>query len=88
MLFYNIDKPSPQEVKEWMKINELTINSASEALGISKRQILRFLSGETSPKRVHALAMQMIWLINENKRKISDKKIDSQKNKKIKIKIK
>ena len=67
MLFYNIDKPSPQEVKEWMKINELTINSASEALGISKRQILRFLSGETSPKRVHALAMQMI-LINENKK--------------------
>ena len=25
MLFYNIDKPSPQEVKEWMKINELEI---------------------------------------------------------------
>ena len=88
MLFYNIDKPSPQEVKEWMKINELTINSASEALGISKRQVLRFLSGETSPKRIHALAMQMIWLINENKKKMSNKRIDNQKNKKIKIKIK
>ncbi len=88
MLFYNIDKPSPEEVKEWMKINELSINSASEALGISKRQILRFLSGETSPKRVHALAMQMIWLINENKRKISNKEVSYQKNKKIKIIIK
>ena len=81
MLFYNIDKPSPQEVKEWMKINELTINSASEALGISKRQVLRFLSGETSPKRVHALAMQMIWLINENKKNILD---ESEKNNKAK----
>ncbi len=88
MLFYNIDKPSPEEVKEWMKINELSINSASEALGISKRQILRFLSGETSPKRVHALAMQMIWLINENKRNISNKEVSYQKNKKIKIIIK
>tara|TARA_B100001121_G_C18248737_1_gene416220 strand:- start:10 stop:276 length:267 start_codon:yes stop_codon:yes gene_type:complete len=88
LLFYNIDKPSPEEVKEWMKINELSINSASEALGISKRQILRFLSGETSPKRVHALAMQMIWLINENKRKISNKEVSYQKNKKIKIIIK
>ncbi len=88
MLFYNIDKPSPEEVKEWMKINELSVNSASEALGISKRQILRFLSGETSPKRVHALAMQMIWLINENKRKISNKEVSYQKNKKIKIIIK
>ena len=88
MLFYNIDKPSPEEVKEWMKINELSVNSASEALGISKRQILRFLSGETSPKRVHALAMQMIWLINENKRNISNKEVSYQKNKKIKIIIK
>tara|TARA_Y100000589_G_scaffold144164_1_gene137650 strand:+ start:576 stop:842 length:267 start_codon:yes stop_codon:yes gene_type:complete len=88
LLFYNIDKPSPEEVKEWMKINELSINSASEALGISKRQILRFLSGETSPKRVHALAMQMIWLINENKRNISNKEVSYQKNKKIKIIIK
>ena len=70
MLFFNIDKPSPEEIKNWMKKNELSINSASEILGISKRQFSRFLSGETDAKRIHALAMQMVWLIKENKKKI------------------
>ena len=87
MLFYNIDKPSPQEVKEWMKINELTINSASDALGISKRQFSRFISGETKAKRVHSLAMQMVWLINENKQEF-DKKVVKKEVKKISIPIK
>ena len=43
--------------------NDFTIDSGSSALGISKRQFARFLSGETNAKRVHSLAMQMIWLI-------------------------
>ena len=73
MLFFNIDKPSPEEIKNWMKKNELSINSASEILGISKRQFSRFLSGETDAKRIHALAMQMVWLINENKKKFMTK---------------
>ena len=88
MLFFNIDKPSPEEIKNWMKKNELSINSASEILGISKRQFSRFLSGETDAKRIHALAMQMVWLINENKKKIYDKNKSEKNLKKIKIQIK
>ena len=88
MLFFNIDKPSPEEIKNWMKKNELSINSASEILGISKRQFSRFLSGETDAKRIHALAMQMVWLINENKKKIIDKNKSDKNLKKIKIQIK
>ena len=72
MLFLNINEPSPNEIRQWMKINDLTIQSASETLGISKRQYARILSGESKAKRIHALAMQMVWLINENKKKIID----------------
>ena len=72
MLFFDIDNPSPEEIKIWMKKNDFTIDSGSSALGISKRQFARFLSGETSAKRVHSLAMQMVWLINENKMNIID----------------
>ncbi len=86
MLFFNIDKPSSEEIKEWMKKNQLSISSASQILGLSKRQFSRFLSGETHAKRIHALAMQMIWLINENEKKIlKNNKISA---KKIKIPIK
>ncbi len=88
MLFFNIDEPSPEEIKDWMKKNELSINSASEALGVSKRQFSRFLSGETHAKRIHALAMQMIWLINENKKKLTENNKTKKKNRKIKIPIK
>ena len=48
MLFFDIDNPSPDEIKVWMKKNDFTIDSGSFALGISKRQFARFLSGETS----------------------------------------
>ena len=72
-----------------MKINDLTIQSASETLGISKRQYARILSGESKAKRIHALAMQMIWLINENKKKIIDENVNNNISKKsIKIPIK
>ena len=47
MLFFDIDNPSPNEIKVWMKKNDFTIDSGSFALGISKRQFARFLSGET-----------------------------------------
>ena len=52
-----------------MEKNNFTLFSASQKIGVSKRQFSRFLSGETSAKRVHALAMQMVWLIQENKKK-------------------
>ena len=52
-----------------MKKNNLSINTASELLGISKRQFARIISGESKAKKLHSLAMQMIWLINENKKK-------------------
>ena len=55
-----------------MRLNNLNIGNASDALGISKRQFSRILSGESKAKRLHALAMQMVWLINENKKKIID----------------
>jgi predicted XRE-type DNA-binding protein len=89
LLFFNIDKPSPEEIKDWMKKNELSINLASETLGISKRQFARFLSGETHAKRIHALAMQMVWLINENKKKLTENETtENKKKRKIKIPIK
>ena len=81
-MFQNINKPEPIEIKDWM--NE--INQASVALGISKRQFSRFLSGDTEAKKVHALAMQMIWLLHENQKEEKNKIIDN--NNKIKIPIK
>ncbi len=89
MLFLNINKPSPSEIREWMRINDLTVQSASEILGISKRQYARILSGESKAKRLHALAMQMVWLINENKKQIIDQNLKQNISKKsIKIPIK
>ena len=84
MLFFDIDNPSPNEIKIWMKKNDFTINSGSFALGISKRQFARFLSGETNAKRIHSLAMQMVWLINENKKTIIDENLKKNKKKNIK----
>ena len=86
MFFFDIDNPKPEEIKKWMKINNLNIEKSSEILGLSKRQFSRFLSGETTAKRVHSLAMQMVWLINENKREF-DKKVITKKVKKISIPI-
>ena len=89
VLFLNINEPSPNEIRQWMKINDLTIQSASETLGISKRQYARILSGESKAKRIHALAMQMVWLINENKKKIIDENLSDNISKKtVKIPIK
>ena len=87
MFFFDIDNPKPDEIKKWMKVNNLSIDKSSEILGLSKRQFSRFLSGETKAKRVHSLAMQMVWLINENKREF-DKKIVKKEVKKISIPIK
>ena len=87
MFFFDINNPKPAEIKEWMKINNLNIEKSSEILGLSKRQFSRFLSGETNAKRVHSLAMQMLWLINENNREFENKLI-KKKAKKITIPIK
>ncbi len=87
MFFFDIDNPKPAEIKKWMKINNLNIEKSSEILGLSKRQFSRFLSGETNAKRVHSLAMQMLWLINENDREFENKLI-KKKAKKITIPIK
>ena len=87
MFFFDIDNPNPEEIKKWMKVNNLNIEKSSEILGLSKRQFSRFLSGETKAKRVHSLAMQMVWLINENKREF-DEKIVRKEEKKISIPIK
>tara|TARA_B100001741_G_C16230123_1_gene449036 strand:+ start:16 stop:279 length:264 start_codon:yes stop_codon:yes gene_type:complete len=87
LFFFDIDNPKPAEIKKWMKINNLNIEKSSEILGLSKRQFSRFLSGETNAKRIHSLAMQMVWLINENKREFDDKFI-KKKAKRITIPIK
>ena len=86
MIFIDIDKPHPQEIKEWMRKNKLNINQSAEILGISKRQFSRFLSGETQAKRVHSLAMQMVWILYENKKEII--KNDKGYSKKVTIPIK
>jgi hypothetical protein len=87
-MFDNINKPEPNEIKIWLNEVKLTINQASIALGISKRQFSRFLSGDTKAKKVHALAMQMVWLVEEkNKDLIEERKIFPKKEI-IKIQIK
>ena len=71
-----------------MKLNNLNVGNASNALGISKRQFSRILSGESKAKKIHALAMQMVWLINENKKKIINENKNRNLSKKtIKIPI-
>ncbi len=82
----DLDNPKPEEIKHWMKINELNIITAADTLGMSKRQFSRFLSGETNAKRVHTLAMQMVWLVKENKKELQSENNNLQKpnNKKIK----
>ena len=86
MLFADINNPTTQEIKDWMIKSDLSISSASELLGISKRQFLRIISGESKAKKIHSLAMQMIWLINENKKNILNKSSEDNSQKKI-IKI-
>tara|TARA_X000000950_G_C13911364_1_gene659088 strand:+ start:4690 stop:4959 length:270 start_codon:yes stop_codon:yes gene_type:complete len=86
LLFADINNPTTQEIKDWMIKSDLSISSASELLGISKRQFLRIISGESKAKRIHSLAMQMIWLINENKKNILNKSLEVNSQKKI-IKI-
>lgn len=85
-MFQNINKPAPIEIKNWMNEISFSVNQASVALGISKRQFSRFLSGDTEAKKVHALAMQMIWLLHENQKEEINKTISNEK--KIKIPIK
>ena len=88
MLFVDINEPKPSEIKDWMRLNGLSINDASDVLGISKRQFARILSGETKARRLHSLAMQMVWLINENKKQILQVKPKLGYKKSIKIPIK
>tara|TARA_X000001036_G_scaffold188401_1_gene177596 strand:+ start:1734 stop:2006 length:273 start_codon:yes stop_codon:yes gene_type:complete len=87
LFFFDLDNPKPQEIKDWMKNNNLTIETASKSLGVSKRQFSRFLSGETNAKKVHTLAMQMLWLINENKKIDEENKNNHKKNKVKRISI-
>ena len=87
MLFFNVDEPTPDEIRKWMKLNNLSIQTASSLLGISKRQYSRILSGESKAKRLHALAMQMIWLIKENKKEMMKSPNSEEKTKQKVIKI-
>jgi len=87
-MFDNINNPEPYEIKIWLKEVQLTINQASNALGISKRQFSRFLSGDTKAKKVHALAMQMVWLVEEKNKDLIEKKKNISKKEIIKIQIK
>tara|TARA_B100000900_G_C20069853_1_gene509586 strand:+ start:252 stop:518 length:267 start_codon:yes stop_codon:yes gene_type:complete len=87
LFFFDIDEPRPAEIREWMHSNNLSIKSASEILGISQRQFSRILSGESKAKRIHSLAMQMIWLINENKKKVGEDILKKKNKKRVKIPI-
>ena len=87
MLFFNVDEPTPDEIRKWMKLNNLSIQTASSLLGISKRQYSRILSGESKAKRLHVLAMQMIWLIKENKKEMMKSPNSEEKTKQKVIKI-
>ena len=85
-MFQDINKPEPEEIKYWMTQINLSIGEASIELGISKRQFLRFLSGDTEAKKVHALAMQMLWVLHESNKDLVKK--NKTGFKKIKIPIK
>ena len=87
-MFDNINKPEPDEIKVWLVEVKLTINQASIALGISKRQFSRFLSGDTKAKKVHALAMQMVWLVEEKNKDLIEERKSLTKREIIKIEIK
>ena len=87
-MFDNINKPEPDEIKVWLDEVKLTINQASIALGISKRQFSRFLSGDTKAKKVHALAMQMVWLVEEKNKDLIEERKSLTKREIIKIEIK
>ena len=87
-MFDNINKPEPDEIKVWLDEVKLTINQASIALGISKRQFSRFLSGDTKAKKVHALAMQMVWLVEEKNKDLLEERKSLTKREIIKIEIK
>ncbi len=85
-MFQDINKPEPEEIKYWMTQINVSVNEASIELGISKRQFLRFLSGDTEAKKVHALAMQMLWILHESNKDLVKK--NNSGLKKIKIPIK
>ena len=87
-MFDNINSPEPAEIKVWLNEVKLTINQASRALGISKRQFSRFLSGDTRAKKVHALAMQMVWLVEEKNKDLIEERKGISKKEIIKIQIK
>ena len=87
-MFNNINNPIPQEIKSWMIEINLSISEASIALGISKRQFSRLLSGETKAKKIHGLAMQMLWLVEENNKDLIKIKNKIKKENVIKIPIK
>ena len=87
-MFDNINKPEPNEIKIWLNEVKLTINQASIALGISKRQFSRFLSGDTKAKKVHALAMHMVWLVEEKNKDLIEERKSFPKKEIIKIQIK
>lgn len=87
-MFNNINNPIPQEIKSWMIEINLSISQASVALGISKRQFSRLLSGETKAKKIHGLAMQMLWLVEENNKDLIKIKSKIKKENIIKIPIK
>ena len=87
-MFDNINNPEPDEIKIWLNEVKLTINQASIALGISKRQFSRFLSGDTKDKKVHALAMQMVWLVEEKNKDLIEERKMFPKKEIIKIQIK
>ena len=87
-MFDNINNPEPDEIKIWLNEVKLTINQASIALGISKRQFSRFLSGDTKAKKVHALAMQIVWLVEEKNKDLIEERKSFPKKEIIKIQIK
>ena len=47
-----------EEITEWMQRNGLTQTAAAEALGISRRMLLYYLTGEKPVPRTVALACQ------------------------------
>ena len=56
-----------QEVADWMDRNGLTQTAAAEALGISRRMLVYYLSGEKPVPRTVALAC-LGWEVEQQKR--------------------
>ena len=61
MFFFDLDKPNPDEIKNWMKINNLTIISAAKNLALVKDNFQDFYQEKHLQKEYISHANDMAY---------------------------